>query len=91
VLVEVDRVKAHPSDLAASRRRAPEHLEVPLQHPRAVGVRAGCMLTAKNITSLPAPKRGQKDYPDEGLPGFCLRVSAYGRRVYTLYYRPVTA
>ncbi len=45
------------------------------------------MLTAKNVTSLPAPERGQKDYPDPGLPGFSLRVSASGRRVYTLYYR----
>src|SRR6266446_1686186 len=45
------------------------------------------MLTAKNVTSLPAPERGQKDYADEGLPGFSLRVSASGRRVYTLYYR----
>jgi integrase len=45
------------------------------------------MLTAKNVTSLPVPQRGQKDYPDEGMPGFSLRVSASGRRVYTLYYR----
>ncbi len=45
------------------------------------------MLTARNVTSLPAPERGQKDYPDEGLPGFSLRVSASGRRVYTLSYR----
>src|SRR5213596_2972202 len=45
------------------------------------------MLTAKNVTSLPAPEQGQKDYPDPGLPGFSLRVSASGRRVYTLYYR----
>jgi hypothetical protein len=45
------------------------------------------MLTAKNVASLPVPERGQKDYPDDGLPGFSLRVSASGRRVYTLYYR----
>jgi hypothetical protein len=48
------------------------------------------MLTTKNVTSLPVPERGQKDYPDEGLPGFSLRVSASGHRVYTLYYASVT-
>jgi len=46
------------------------------------------MLTARNVLSLPIPERGQRDYPDAGgLPGLSVRVSASGRKVFTLSYR----
>jgi integrase len=45
-------------------------------------------LTAKNVMSLPSPPRGQKDYPGTGgVRGLSLRVTAAGKRVFTLYYR----
>lgn len=45
-------------------------------------------LTAKNVTTLPAPKSGQVEYADKTLPGFGLRVSSAGVRAFYLTYRP---
>jgi integrase len=47
-------------------------------------------LTGRIVTSLAAPPAGQWDYWDDSagaVPGFSLRVSAMGRRIYTLVYR----
>src|SRR5207247_6199374 len=47
-------------------------------------------LTGRIVTSLAAPPTGQWDYWDDSpgaVPGFSLRVSAVGRRLYTLVYR----
>jgi integrase len=44
------------------------------------------MLTAKNVLTLKAPDRGQRDYADDVVPGLAVRVSAYGGRVYAIRY-----
>ena len=35
--------------------------------------------TVQGIKGLPAPEKGRVDYQDKDLPGFFLRVSAFGR------------
>ena len=47
-------------------------------------------LTARNVTTLPVPAKGQVDYWDlEGpVPMFGLRISAEGLRTFTVCYRP---
>lgn len=44
------------------------------------------MLTAKSVLTLVAPDRGQRDYPDDVVPGLAVRVSADGARVYAIRY-----
>ena len=41
-------------------------------------------LTDKSISSLPLPEKGQKDYRDDTLKGFHVRVSQGGSRTFYL-------
>lgn len=43
-------------------------------------------LTARSITSLPAPVKGRIDYQDTVVPGLVLRVSASGNRSFSVSY-----
>jgi integrase len=43
-------------------------------------------LTDLTVRSLKPPTRGQKDYADDGLPGFAVRVSQGGTKTFTLTY-----
>lgn len=44
-------------------------------------------LTGAFIEAAKPPERGQADYWDERLPGFCLRVATSGRKSWTVMYR----
>jgi integrase len=44
-------------------------------------------LTSRKLDSLKAPKAGQVDFWDEDLPGFGVRISAAGRKTWTVMYR----
>ena len=44
-------------------------------------------LTDLAIRSLPVPQKGQADYYDTSMPGFCLRVSQGGSKVFTFLLR----
>ncbi len=44
-------------------------------------------LTSRKLDSLKSPKAGQADFWDEDLPGFGVRISAAGRKTWTVMYR----
>jgi integrase len=44
-------------------------------------------LTARKLDSLKAPSAGQSDFWDDSLPGFGVRISAAGRKTWTVMYR----
>jgi Arm DNA-binding domain/Phage integrase, N-terminal SAM-like domain len=41
-------------------------------------------LSDRTVAALKAPERGQRDYADEALPGFAVRVSQGGSKTFTL-------